>query len=360
MTKFVSGRIEIFDKERENQNVVKTLALISFAANLFAQTQPPYSVETVQFGTAGTHLAGALTLPAGKPPFPAVLLVGDAGSQDRDETASGHNLELADYLARREIAVLRVDKPKAFRSVEEQTTDALAGIVFLKGRSEIDAKHIGIIGHGHGGNIAASAALRSRDVAFLVMLATPVLPAAKEIILQNELALRTSGAPTETVDWRASLLRQMLAVVKDEKDPVAAEPKLRALLARAKASLPDPILDQAPFTEADLKKLNSQETRSYLSHDPAEAFHNLKTPVLALYAARDFDTPWKENSETLSAALKSSDNNDHEITQIPGVNHLFEKCDLCTPAEYAKLKEPFSPTALQTIAAWILSHTKLP
>jgi len=317
-------------------------------------------VENVQYGTTRLHFEGALTLPAGKAPFPAALLIGDAGWQDRDETTAGHKpfFELASYLSRFGIAVLRVDKPKGFRSVEEEAADALAGVALLKMRPEIDARRIGLIGHGHGGNVAALAASRSPDVAFLVVLATPVLPAAKEIILQNELGLRTSGAPTETVDWRSSLLRQMLAVVKDEKDPAAAEPKLRALLARARASLPDPILNQAPFGDADLRKLNSPETRSYLEHDPADAFGKLKIPVLALYAGRDLEAPWKENSDTLSAALKSAENSDHEVSQIPAVNHLFEKCDLCTPAEYTKLKEPFSTVALETIASWVSAHVK--
>jgi dienelactone hydrolase len=338
--------------------MMKTLALVWFAGTLFAQTPATYSVENVQYGTAGRRLEGSLTLPAGKGPFPAALLIGDAGWQDRDETIAGHKpfFDLADYLTRRGIAVLRVDKPNGFRSVDEEVTDTLTGLAFLRARPELNAKHIGLIGHGRGGNVAALPAARSQDVAFLVMLATPMLPAAKEIVLQNELALRTAGAPTETVDWRNSLLRQMLAVVKDEKDPAVAEPKLRALLERAKTTLPGPILDQAPFTEADLKKLNSPETRSYLLNDPAEAFRKLKTPVLALYGARDLETPWKENSEALFAALKPAENSDHEVTQIPGVNHLFQKCDLCTPGEYAKIKETFSPDVLQKIGDWILAR----
>ena len=56
-------------------------------------------------------LAGTLTLPPGKGPFPAVVLLTGSGAQDRDETILGHKpfLVLADYLTRRGVAVLRVD-----------------------------------------------------------------------------------------------------------------------------------------------------------------------------------------------------------------------------------------------------------
>jgi hypothetical protein len=60
---------------------------------------------------AGVKFAGTLTLPPGKGPFPAVLLITGTGPLDRAETALGHKpfLVLVNYLTRRGIAVLRVD-----------------------------------------------------------------------------------------------------------------------------------------------------------------------------------------------------------------------------------------------------------
>ena len=60
----------------------------------------PYTAKEVAFdnSAAGITLAGTLTLPAGKGPFPAVVLVTGSGAQNRDEELLGHKpfLVLAD------------------------------------------------------------------------------------------------------------------------------------------------------------------------------------------------------------------------------------------------------------------------
>lgn len=73
----------------------------------------PYREEEVKYRNpaAGCDLAGALTIPEGSGPSPAALLISDSGRHDRNGTMSDHQpfLVLADYLARRVIAVLRTD-----------------------------------------------------------------------------------------------------------------------------------------------------------------------------------------------------------------------------------------------------------
>jgi hypothetical protein len=133
----------------------------------------PYRAEEVSYENraAGVKFAGTLTLPPGKGPFPAALLVTGAGPQDRDETVFGHKpfLVLADYLTRRGIAVLRVDDRGVGGSTGntlQSTTDdfcgdALAGVAFLKARTEINPHEIGLVGHSEGGLIAPLVASRS-------------------------------------------------------------------------------------------------------------------------------------------------------------------------------------------------------
>jgi alpha-beta hydrolase superfamily lysophospholipase len=76
---------------------------------------------------------------------------------------------IADYLTRRGIAVLRVDDRGVGKSTGDSTLatlddmvgDVLAGVEFLKGRKQIDAQHIGVIGHCEGGIVGPAAAVRS-------------------------------------------------------------------------------------------------------------------------------------------------------------------------------------------------------
>ena len=71
----------------------------------------PYGAEDLKYPNpgAGIQLAATLTIPPGKGPFPAVVLITGSGPQDRDETVMGHKpfLVLSDYLTRQGIAVLR-------------------------------------------------------------------------------------------------------------------------------------------------------------------------------------------------------------------------------------------------------------
>ena len=80
----------------------------------------PYKVEEVTYSSkgAGVRLAGTLTLPEGKGPFPAVVMISGSGPQDRDATLLGHKLlpVLADALTLGGIAVLRSDDRGYVRS----------------------------------------------------------------------------------------------------------------------------------------------------------------------------------------------------------------------------------------------------
>src|SRR5687767_12354278 len=71
--------------------------------------KPPFPYDEVEAAIVssadGTRLQGTLTLPRGKGPFPAVLLLSGAGAQDRNYGALGHRffLVLADHLTRQGI-----------------------------------------------------------------------------------------------------------------------------------------------------------------------------------------------------------------------------------------------------------------
>src|SRR5579872_4459872 len=121
-------------------------------------------VEEVIFSNQVDNItiAGTLTLPDKKGPFPVVLLISGMGPNDRDYTMMGHKLflVLSDYLTNAGIAVLRVDKRGVGKSTgmfdasvtsKDLARDVLTGIAYLKTRKEIDPRKIGLIGHSEGG-----------------------------------------------------------------------------------------------------------------------------------------------------------------------------------------------------------------
>lgn len=340
----------------------------------------PYASEEVTFpnpAAGGVMLAGTLTLPRGKGPFPAVLLITGSGLQDRNESIFGHKpfLIIADYLTRRGIAVLRVDDRGAGKSTGDATKatmedfagDALAGVRFLKGRAEIDAARIGLVGHSEGGMIAPMIAASSpTDIAFIVLLAAPGLPGEQLLLLQTESINRLSGMDDEAVARNVALVRELIAIVTRETDAGKAEQALRVALQTAIDKLPEAqrtaIANSDEFLKSQLTLFCAPAMRFFLAYDPVPALGKVKCPLLALNGELDRQVPCRENLAGLlaglSQAMKSGGTADCQIQVLPGLNHLFQTCTTGSPAEYPLIEETFAPAALQVMGEWILEHTR--
>jgi fermentation-respiration switch protein FrsA (DUF1100 family) len=340
------------------------------------EPKPPYPYDEKEVvyknKKAGVKLAGTLTLPKSGGPFPAVLLITGSGAQDRDETVFGHRpfLVLADYLTRRGIAVLRVDDRGMGKSTgefakatsEDFAGDALAGVAYLKSLKEINPKKIGLIGHSEGGMIAPMVAIKSRDVAFIVMMAGTGLTGEQVLYLQSALIYKANGVSDEVIAKDNKLNQQMFAVVKQEQDSVVAKQKMLKLFADALAPLNEEEKESLGYTSdmADglVKEMLSPWFRFFLTYDPKPTLMKVKCPVLAIDGEKDLQVPPKENLYAIEKALQAGGNRDYMVKELPGLNHLFQTAENGSPAEYAKIEETISPTALEVIGEWIAEHTK--
>jgi hypothetical protein len=326
----------------------------------------PYREEEVTFENkkAGIKLAGTLTVPVSGGPFPAVLLISGSGPQDRDETVFGHHpfLVLADHLTRRGIAVLRVDDRgvgKSQGSMREATsedfaTDVLAGVEFLTTRKEVNPRQIGLLGHSEGALIAPMAAIQSRDVAFLVLLAGTALPGEQILIRQGELISRAMGASEETIRSNRAQQERLFAILQKEPDPAAAESKLRQELVQPGSDMTDGQKKGiGPQLEGQLKMLLSPWFRFFLTYDPAPTLSKVTCPVLALNGEKDLQVPAAENLAAIEKALRAGGNPRHQEILLTGLNHLFQTCQTGSLTEYAKIEETMAPAVLQTVTEWI-------
>ena len=329
----------------------------------------PYAEEEVAFENkpAGMKFAGTLTLPKGKGPFPAAVLIAGSGKHDRDESLMGHRpfLVLTDHLTRNGVAVLRCDDRGVGASTgdkfavtdEDLAGDALAAVAFLKGRPEIDPKKIGLIGHSEGGIVAPIAAAKSDDVAFVVLLAGPGLVGEEILYRQGELIARAEKADDKTVARQRETQEKMFAILKKEKEDKAAREQLDALLREETAKLSDDQKKEAEKTkgaaEAQTKLVLTPWFRFFLTYDPAPTLRRVKCPVLALNGERDLQVPAKADLEAVEKALKGGGNKDVTVKEMPKLNHLFQTCDTGALSEYAKIDETFAPAALKEISGWI-------
>lgn len=315
-------------------------------------TQPyPYREEDLVYEnrTAGIKLGATLTIPNRPGPFPAVILITGSGQQDRDESLLGHKpfLVLADFLTRKGIAVLRSDDRGAGKSggvfatatTADFATDTEAALAYLKTRREIDPHKIGLIGHSEGGVIAPMVAARSKDVAFVVLMAGPGVPGDQIIVAQTVAGGEAAGMPHEQAVQAGVKEREILDLLMKEKDEAVLKQKFKDLLGR----------------QADVaySQMTSPWYRYFLSYDPAPALRRLSCPVLAINGEKDTQVPPKLNLPAIREALQDGGNKHFEAVEIPGLNHLLQTAKTGAFREYGQIEETISPSALDKIGTWI-------
>lgn len=328
----------------------------------------PYPVEKVKFpnSLAKLSLAGTLSLPKDRvSPAPAVVLVSGSGPQDRDETIAGHKpfAVIADYLARRGVAVLRYDDRGVgesegtfeFGTTLDFATDAWAAVEFLKSRPEIDPEKIGLIGHSEGGLIAPIVSTKREGIAFLVLLAAPCLPGDQTLLSQSKAVGEASGLSSEML----ALNQQFSQAVFDlMTQPNPDLEKVRDLGARFEKEAKELSADDAkalenlgPILQQQLSMLESPWFMNFLNLDPAEYFRKVTCPVLALNGELDLQVLADLHLPAIEAAVPKG-----LVTtrRLSGLNHLFQKAETGLPAEYATIEETISPGVLTNIGDWIL------
>lgn len=325
----------------------------------------PYREEEVEYDSANEDvlLGGTLTIPEGAGPFPAVVLVTGSGPQDRDESLLGHKpfLVIADYLARRGIAVLRADDRGVGRSTgrfDVATTfdfcdDALGGVALLKTRAEIDPLRIGIAGHSEGGLVAPIAATRSSDVAFIVLLAGPGVPGKDILLEQIRLISLANGRAAQHVDAEVALNSALISLVEGAEVGPELGKQLKTVFDGAKQAAP---LEQGWIfeeTEKMLSELNTPWFKAFLSLEPGAVLEQVACPVLVLNGAKDLQVPAGQNVAAIVDALARGGNERVSSKVYPDLNHLFQPCATGAPSEYAASPITFAKEALADIVEFV-------
>ncbi|MDB6009954.1 MAG: hypothetical protein JWL65_2204 [Gammaproteobacteria bacterium] len=324
----------------------------------------PYREIAVQFQnrSAGITLAGTLTVPQGRYPFVAVVLIAGSGPMNRDEEGGGHRVfeVLADALSRRNIAVLRYDKRGVGKStgdfakatINDLVSDTSAALAYLQTRPEVDKHHVGLIGHSEGGTIAPMVAVNEPSVSFLVLMAGSAISNEKRTVSQQYLQALDGGASEAQAQQIRALTQHLFDAVRASSDDSDAVQRIHALLEKAET-------DRA-ITTAQAKSTAAVFTpallREMLAEDPAASLRQIKVPVLALVGSIDHTVA---ATIYVPAAHEALSSNPHAtVKELPGLNHMFQTATIGSGAEMATIQETISPVALQVIGDWVQEQTR--
>lgn len=283
-------------------------------------------------------LRGALTMPSGQGPFPAVVLIGGSGPSNLDEAVGGSKpfQDIADGLAATGIASLRYDKRLAdyplktganvdFTVDDEETNDALAALQLLTRQPQIDQRRVFVLGHSEGGMLAPRIGRRVPTLAGLILLAAP----ARQLLTVIQ----------EQVQNQGQRLGLPEAQIQISENAFNAEQKL---LAEA-----DPRHPPRGF-------FGGAPQSWWLSlHDynQVAVAESLSLPMLIMQGGGDFQVSPKNDFDYWKKALAGR--SDVTFRFYPGLSHLFTPAGKTgTTADY-KNPAHVDPKVITDIADWI-------
>lgn len=325
---------------------ISTFRLVPVEAMARRAVPPPVAAHTRADGVHVQPLAvasppgplqGVLTLPAGKGPFPAVLLVAGSGPQDRDETIGPNKpfRDIADGLAAAGIASLRYDKRtrdygaqmagKAITVDDEVTDDALSALRELGRQPHIDARRLFVLGHSLGALMAPRIGKRDPHLAGLILLASPPSFGLDTIVRQTRYIGHLKGTPAAELD-------KATAPIIEARDELAhADP----------AEPPEGSFFHAP----------ASYWLSLRDYNAVTVAKTLPMPMLVLQGSGDYQVTPKDDFVHWQQAFAHSQR--VRLKEYPGLGHLFMPAGQPpSPADYDKPGH-VDEQVIRDIAAWV-------
>ena len=300
----------------------------------------------VEFSNGPVVLRGTLTLPAGPPPHPALVLVHGSNALTRDVFGPWSR-----YFAGLGFAVLGYDKRGTGHSTGDWKQadfpalagDVLAGVRLLAARNDIRADRIGLWGASQAGWIMPLVAAQApREFAFLVVHAGSGTTVREEGILYLENELRMSGLPEAAIAIGLGYQQLDDSVTKGLRRWDALQQYYQAHRAEADWLWP-------PRPADDWFRAYY---RTLMDFDPVPSWKRVRCPVLLFFGELDANVPPDESWPPIERALREGGN--RKVTQLvlPKANHLFLEARTGSRDEYPGLSR-FVPGYFDRMAQWL-------
>lgn len=353
------------------------LILILFSCSIDS-SDISYVTENINFYNPSAHIkiAGTLTYPKGEGPFPTVILVPGSGNSSRDGSDNKLHrplFEIADFLTRNGLAVLRCDKRGVGESegvldfnttIEDLASDVKASINFLNDIPIADKTQLGLIGHSKGGLVAAKVAENHPSISFVVLLASPGVKQGEIVHQQLSDIPELFGISKQTIHRFQLIIDSTMIVLSSSADSEVQSKKLAEMYERQINRITDDEIEAMSKTgyvfqrDAQLysQMLMMPFWHEFYTLDPKSIYTQLQCPVLSVAGENDLQVRPAPNQEAIELALKAGNNEDYTLLTVKGMNHLFQKSKSGSPDEYIRTQDTMSKSVLVLINNWISKH----
>src|SRR6266566_5770043 len=335
-----------FDGELSGDTITGTFQFGALSAPFILKRSAvkplPYREEEVRFRNGNVTLAGTLLLPNTNAPHPAIVFHHGAYADTRNAWRF-----YADHLARMGIATLVYDNRGAGKtngnphvSFEDLAGDALACVAHLKADPRIRGTEIGLFSGSQGGWVASVAAVRSSDVAFVVMIAGPGEPVWRNVLHESE-----------------SMLRAAKFTAGDIAKALAAKQRIEARIASGAS---DDEIDRS------LAEIQGERWAEYIgipqrgtwqrtwwrqigAFDPSANWSRVHIPVLVLDGTLDTQVPVADSHAAFAQAFGKAGNPDFSFLVFNGAGHGLE----------LETRPVLAAGVVPALSAWVRNHVTL-
>ncbi|GGC15930.1 alpha/beta hydrolase [Cellulomonas carbonis] len=298
------------------------------------------TITDLTFTSDGHTLAASLAVPAGDGPFPAVLVLPGSGPVDRDSNHKRLPLDITGALRRAlaeaGLVVMAYDKRGVGASpgdwmrvgLDASTQDARAALEVLRGRPEVDASHVVVVGHSEGAIHAARLAAEVEGLAGVALLSASATPG------EELLRWQTGNVVASMPGW----LRRVLSVLR--VDLVARTERNRRQIARTTTDV----------ARIGGQRLNARWHREFMSYDPRVDLARLTVPVLAVTGSKDLQVR-PSDLEVIASTVRGP----VEVHEVPDVSHILRpQAGAASLAGYRKeVRQPVDERVLRLVVAWV-------
>jgi uncharacterized protein len=207
------------------------------------------------------------------------------------------------------MTVLRYDRRGDDVPLELQAEDVLSACSMLRSRDDIDPTRIGLWGFSQGAWVAPLVAARSRDIAFLVLVASTGVSPADQMLYGTAKHARLAGF-SEDVANRIVALRRIV----DEWR------RGRVSRGSAQAAV-DAVADEPWFEHASLRRTLGDGAWPDMDFDPEPIFSRVRVPVLLFYGEDDEWQPIDASIAIWQRAARRAGNADVTVVRLAGNGH---------------------------------------
>lgn len=334
----------------------------AFAVELSPRCIAPAGTAPFEFTANGNILRGFVDLPATTGKHPAIVIVHGSGGTNVTQGDGPWNGSYDEVRAAfRSAGIATVVWDKAGNGCSEghylhvddvyaRANEVVSAFKALQVRNDIDASRIGAWGMSQGGWIVPMAAVRSRDIKFMILVSGPGKDFFSTWGYQALNQLRAERVPEKEAQAAVSTMHRAITVMRAggtyEEFAEASQPLLKYPVFGEQLGVTGGTAETyAKGVAPEFMRIWTTSADTYLSE--------LDVPLLALFGDHDDKVDWRESVRVYREAYAHAGNRDLTIKVFRNASHdLFVVSPTKAPAQ--NLPAPrLVPGYLTTMVNWL-------